>query len=105
MSILSTCAEFTPLIFFLLGALFASSGHIGLLRAPDLYTRLQSSSTCSTTSVLSFLIAGTLIAGLGPFTGKIVAIIIFFLITAPVTSHIIARYAWEEGIVPWRRPR
>ena len=93
------------LIFFLLGALFSIAGHIGLLKAPDVYTRLQTSSTCSTTGVLSILIAGILSAGLGPFTGKIIAIIVFFLVTGPVTTHIIARFAWEEGIVPWRRPR
>jgi len=93
------------LFFFLLGVLFSLVGHIGLLKAPDVYTRLQTSSTCSTTGVLSILIAGAISAGLGPFTGKIVAIIIFFLATGPVTTHIIARFAWEEGIVPWRRPR
>jgi multicomponent Na+:H+ antiporter subunit G len=43
------------------------------------------------------------VAGLSPFTGKVAAITLFFLITSPVATHIIARYAWEEGIVPWRR--
>lgn len=90
-------------LFFFLGAFFAVTGHAGLLTAPDVYTRLQTSSTCSTTSVVSVLIACMIVAGLSPFTGKVAAITLFFLITSPVATHIIARYAWEEGIVPWRR--
>jgi len=89
--------------FFLLGAFFTITGHIGLLKAPDVYTRLQTSSTCSTTAVLSVLIACMILAGISPFTGKVAAITLFFLITNPVATHIIARYAWEQKIVPWRR--
>jgi len=91
------------LFFFLLGILFAVTGHWGLLRAPDVFTRIQTSSTCSTTTVLSVLIGSLILTGFSPFTGKIVAITIFFLITSPLTTHIIARFAWEEGIVPWRK--
>jgi multicomponent Na+:H+ antiporter subunit G len=91
------------LVFFILGILFAVTGHIGLLRAPDVFTRIQTSSTCSTTTVLSVLIGSMILTGLSPFTGKIVAITIFFLITSPLSTHIIARFAWEEGIVPWRK--
>lgn len=91
------------LFFFLLGILFAVTGHRGLLRAPDVFTRIQTSSTCSTTTVLSVLIGSLILTGFSPFTGKIVAITIFFLITSPLTTHIIARFAWEEGIVPWRK--
>jgi len=89
--------------FFLLGIVFAITGHWGLLRAPDVFTRIQTSSTCSTTTVLSILIGSMILTGLSPFTGKIVAITIFFLITSPLTTHIIARFAWEEGSVPWRK--
>jgi multicomponent Na+:H+ antiporter subunit G len=92
-------------LFFILGAFFSVTGHTGLLRAPDVYTRMQTSSTCSTTSVLSMLIGAMFLAGLSPFTGKIAAILIFFIATGPVSTHIIARYAWEEGVVPWRKPR
>ncbi|HDQ14310.1 MAG TPA: monovalent cation/H(+) antiporter subunit G [Sediminispirochaeta sp.] len=90
-------------LFFVVGIFFAVTGHIGLLRAPDFFTRLQASSTCSTTSVLSILVASMIISGLSPFTGRVAAITLFFAISSPVSTHIIARYAWEEGIVPWRR--
>jgi len=91
------------LVFFVLGAVFSIMGNLGVLVFPDVYTRLQASSTCSTTSVFSVFVACMVIAGITPMTGKIVVITLFFIVTSPIASHIIARYAWESEIVPWRR--
>ena len=90
-------------VFFALGVLFNLIGNIGVLVFPDVYTRLQASSTCSTTSVLSFLIGAMLLAGWGPMTGRLMVIALFFFITNPISSHIIARFAWLNDMVPWRR--
>ena len=89
--------------FFVLGAVFGIMGNLGVLVFPDVYTRLQASSTCSTTSVFSVFVACMVIAGFSPMTGKILVITLFFFVTNPISSHIIARYAWESEIVPWRR--
>lgn len=89
--------------FFALGAIFAIMGNLGVLVFPDVYTRLQASSTCATTSVFSVFVACMVIAGFSPMTGKIAVITLFFFLTNPIASHIIARYAWESEIVPWRR--
>jgi multicomponent Na+:H+ antiporter subunit G len=90
-------------IFFGLGVLFNIMGNIGVLVFPDVYTRLQASSTCTTTSVLSILIGCILYAGWGPISGRLVVIALFFFVTNPISAHIIARFAWQSGIVPWRR--
>lgn len=91
-------------VFFLvLGVVFNLMGTLGVLTFPDVYTRLQASSTCTTTSVLSVLIAAMLRTGWSPMTGKILVIALFFLISSPVSAHIIARYAWNKEMVPWRR--
>jgi len=91
------------LLFLVLGAVFGIMGNLGVLIFPDVYTRLQASSTCSTTSVLSVFIACMVVAGFSPITGKILVITLFFFVTSPISAHIIARYAWESDIVPWRR--
>ena len=91
------------LLFLLLGAVFGIMGNLGVLVFPDVYTRLQASSTCSTTSVFSVFVACMIVDGWSPMTGKILVITFFFFITNPISSHIIARYAWESEIVPWRR--
>ncbi|MFP4113789.1 MAG: monovalent cation/H(+) antiporter subunit G [Spirochaetota bacterium] len=89
--------------FFGLGAIFSIMGNLGVLVFPDVYTRLQASSTCTTTSVFSVLVACMVIAGFSPMTGKILVITLFFFVTNPIASHIIARFAWQSEIVPWRR--
>lgn len=90
-------------IFFGLGIVFSIMGNIGVLLFPDPYTRLQASSTCSTTSILSIFIGCMFMVGWGPMLGRILVITLFFFVTSPVSAHIIARFAWKSGIVPWRR--
>ena len=88
-----------------LGAVFAIIGNLGVLFFPDVYTRLQASSTCGTTATLSVMLGSILLADFGPMTGKIVVIAFFFLVSSPVSSHIIARYAWKKQMIPWRKAR
>ena len=92
-------------VFFGMGVFFGILGNIGVLTFPDIYTRLQASSKCSITSVISILIACMLLEGFTPMTGRILVIVLFFLVTAPVTSHIIGRRAWKRGITPWRKKK
>lgn len=90
-------------VFFGLGVIFNIMGNVGVLVFPDVYTRLQASSTCSTTSVLSFFIGCMFIVGWGPMTGRLMVITLFFFVTNPISAHIIARFAWQNGQVPWRK--
>ena len=92
-------------IFLLLSILFAFLGNIGMLRFPDVYTRLQASSKCATTSLLSLFIGLMILEGLSSMSVRILVIGIFFLLTSPVASHVIGRSAYEGGILPWRRVR
>lgn len=91
------------LVFLGLGAIFGIMGNLGMIVFPDVYTRLQATSTTSTTSVFSVLVACMIVAGFTPMTGKIAVITLFFVVTSPLGSHIIGRYAWETGIVPYRK--
>ncbi len=90
-------------LFLLLGIIFSVMGNLGVLIFPDVYTRLHASSTCSTTSVFSIFIAAMLSEGISPLTGKILVITLFFLISSPVSSYIVARFAWNQEIIPWRK--
>jgi multicomponent Na+:H+ antiporter subunit G len=90
-------------VFLGLGVVFNIIGNVGVLVFPDVYTRLQASSTCSTTSVFSILVGCMLLSEWGPMTGKLLVISVFFFVTNPISAHIIARFAWEREMVPWRR--
>jgi multicomponent Na+:H+ antiporter subunit G len=98
-------ADIVTQIFIFLGFIFAILGHLGVLFFPDVYTRLQASSTCTTTSVVSFFIAAMISSGLSFTTGKIVVIAVFFIVSSPVSAHIVARFAWNKGMLPWHRRR
>ncbi|MFW5684074.1 MAG: cation:proton antiporter, partial [Spirochaetota bacterium] len=53
-------------VFLILGGVFSVMGNLGVLIFPDVYTRLQASSTCSTTSVFSVFVACMVLSGLSP---------------------------------------
>jgi multicomponent Na+:H+ antiporter subunit G len=38
-------------------------------------------------------------------SGKILVITVFFFISSPVSSYIIARYAWHDEIIPWQKKK
>ena len=88
---------------FAFGLFFGILGNIGMLRFPDVYTRLQASAKCSTTSLFSILIGCMFLTGFSPAMVKIMVIAVFFLVTSPITTHIIGRRAWKRGVVPFKR--
>jgi len=91
-------------VFFILALFFAFVGAIGTLLMPDIYTRLQAGSLCATTSVVSVLLGAIFWVELGPMTGRLLVLLLFFIISSPTSTHIIARYAWRREVIPWRRP-
>ncbi|MCD6472387.1 monovalent cation/H(+) antiporter subunit G [Candidatus Aerophobetes bacterium] len=92
-------------LFIGMGVFFATFGNIGILRFPDVYTRLQASSKCGITSIISIFIGLMILEGLSFVTVRILVITMFFFITSPVSSHAIGRSAYEEGILPWRKEK
>jgi multicomponent Na+:H+ antiporter subunit G len=87
---------------FLLGATLALLAAIGLLRMPDVFTRMQSATKASTLGL------GCLLAGLAiqhpDLTVVIRAISIgaFTMLTAAVAAHVIARAAAITGAPLWK---
>lgn len=90
--------------FFGLAAFFAVIGSIGLLVLPDVYTRLQAAGLSGSTAVISVMIGSLFWVEPGPLTGRLLVLLLFFLVSSPTASHIVGRYAWREGLVPWKRP-
>ena len=97
--------EILALIAFALAIVFGVAGLTGLFRFPDPYSRLQAGSLLGTTSVLSIFIGTLLLAPNGAVAARIVIITLFFLISSPTGSHIVARFAWNIGFFPWRPSR
>lgn len=90
-------------LFLGLGGFFMIFGVIGMLRFPDVYTRLHASSKCGTTGFLSILIGLMIRSGVSALTARMLAIAVFVLITGPVASHLIAKSARNAGVPYWAR--
>jgi multicomponent Na+:H+ antiporter subunit G len=88
--------------FFGWGIFFMVFGVLGMLRFPDLYTRLHPAGKAGTAGILSIFIGLILYSGFSLLSLRIILIALFIVITSPVASHAIARGAIESGIEPWR---
>ena len=73
----------------LLGAIVIFISSIGLVRMPDSFNRIQAGTKASTLGTLLSLLGIGLIHL--EWSGKIIAIIIFVLMTNPISSHVLAR--------------
>ncbi len=84
------------------GLLFSLTGAVGILRMPDLYTRIQCSSKTITMGALPALLG--LVIAEGPFTsygGRALVVAALLLIVNPTASHALARAAYKVGIPMW----
>jgi len=76
-------------------------GALGILRFPDVYTRLHAATKCDTGGAMSILIALALMTS-APVLIKLKFLVLAFLIALinPMVSHAIARGAYKYGIKP-----
>ena len=87
----------------IVGALFSLIAAIGLNRLPDLYTRMHAASKAGTVgSGLLLLAVGLHAADVATF-GRAVAGIVFFVLTTPVSAHLLARAAHKVGYPLWSK--
>ncbi|AUW41491.1 monovalent cation/H(+) antiporter subunit G [Rhizobium leguminosarum] len=84
-------------LLLLIGALFALAAAIGLVRLPDLYTRMHSASKAGTVGSGLLLLAAGLYSQDPAILARAIAGFIFFLLTAPVSAHLLARAAHRSG--------
>lgn len=85
------------LIAIWLGILFNALGVVGLLRLPDVYSRLHATSKVATLGLIGLLIGVILIMGQEAIL-RAIALGVFMLITAPMAGHVIAAGAHQAGV-------
>lgn len=83
-------------IVTLAGSIFIFLGALGVVRMPDSYNRMQAGTKASTLGTILTL------AGIGimqpSWIGKVFLLIVFVIITNPISSHTLARAAHFIGI-------
>jgi multicomponent Na+:H+ antiporter subunit G len=84
------------------GLVVTASGVVGVLRMPDVYSRIQCSSKAITLGALPLL--GALAVAEGPLTSygsRALLVAILLLIVNPAASHALARAAYKTGVPMW----
>jgi multicomponent Na+:H+ antiporter subunit G len=71
---------------------------IGLLRMPDLLTRMHASSKAGTLGAALVLLAVAVQFADAAVTVRVLVVCVFLLLTAPIASHVIARAAYRSGV-------
>ncbi|MBU0680641.1 MAG: monovalent cation/H(+) antiporter subunit G [Proteobacteria bacterium] len=91
--------------FVILGIPFFLSGTIGLLRLPDIYTRLHALTKADNVG-LGFIILGLAIQATSWFEVAKLFLIWFLVLLASATScHLVADAALRHNIKPWTKER
>jgi len=87
-------------LLILAGSFFTLTGAFGLVRMPEIYTRMHAASVTDTLGV-GFLVFGMMLqAGLSLVTLKLVFLLMLFLFTGPVVTHALAQVCLHEKIKP-----
>jgi multicomponent Na+:H+ antiporter subunit G len=87
-------------VLILAGSFFILAGAIGMIRLPDVYTRMHSASVIETLGA-GFLFAGLMLqAGFSQVTLKLLFILLLFFFTGPVITHALAQAALSADIKP-----
>lgn len=82
------------------GGLFCLIGAVGLLRMPDLFTRMHAASVTDTLGAGLILLGLALQAGLTLVSFKLLAIGLLIVFTSPTATHALARAALARGVKP-----
>jgi multicomponent Na+:H+ antiporter subunit G len=103
--------DFIVYIFLAIGVFFNILAGLGLLRFPDVYTRLHAGTKCTTFGSI-FICGSVILLGLkiwitGDANGSVLTIhtaiaLIAILLTNPTGAHAIARAAHRSGVKPFR---
>lgn len=86
-------------ILAVVGLFFSLSGAVGVVRMPDLYSRIQCTSKTITMGALPALLA--LVVGKGwysPYGNRALLVAFLLLVVSPAASHALARAAYKTGI-------
>jgi len=90
-------------IFATLGTIFVFLAAVGLVRMPDTYLRISVTTKAATLGIGLILIAAAIYFNELSITSRVLAIILFIFLTAPVGAHLIGRASYFTGVKLWKK--
>ena len=95
--------DFVSMVLLVAGGAFFFAGTLGLLRFPDVYSRLHALSKADNLG-LGLIVTGLAIqAGSFAVIGKLLLIWVLVLLSGASVSHLIAHRALDKEIPVWKR--
>ena len=88
-------------LLIIIGAAFVLVASLGLIRLPDVYSRMHAASKAGTLGSGVMLLALAVVAEDQATVTRALAGILFFLLTAPVSAHLLAKAAYAAGYRLW----
>lgn len=98
-----TLADDLAVVLLIVGGVFFLAGTVGLLRFPDVYTRLHALTKADNVGL------GLVVAGLAlqseswVVAGKLLLIWLLVLLAGASVAQLVAQAARHRGIKPWKR--
>jgi multicomponent Na+:H+ antiporter subunit G len=90
-------------VLLVIGVAFSLSGAVGIVRMPDVYTRMQCSSKTITLGALPVLIGIVVAKGpISTYGSRALVVGVLLVLVSPLASHALARAAYKGGVPLWR---
>jgi multicomponent Na+:H+ antiporter subunit G len=103
MSGIGTVADGIAVVLVLLGALLCLTAGLGLVRFPDVLTRMHAGTKPQVLGVLLIMVGGAIRLQGWSATWMLLLVAVFQMLTAPVSAHMVSRVAYRRRHV--RRDR
>lgn len=95
--------DIISIILIVTGAAFFFAGTLGMLRFPDVYSRLHALTKGDNAGLGLTVLGLALQVDSLAVVGKLVLIWLLVLLAGATASHLIARSSLQRGIKPWSR--
>jgi len=94
-------SDLVAAVLLVIGASFLLLAGVGMLRMPDVFSRMQAATKASTLGVGCILVAVAVHFNDLGITVRALAASVFFLLTAPVSAHLMGRASYFLGVPLW----
>lgn len=83
------------------GAFFLVTGALGMVRLPDVFTRMHAAGMADTMGAGLILVGLCMYSGANLITVRLVLILAFVWFTSPIATHALAKAALSGGAEPY----
>ncbi len=96
-------SDYLSAALLIAGAVFFLAGTLGLLRFPDVYTRLHALTKADNVGLGLMVVGLAVQAESWAAAGKLLLIWLLILLAGASVAHLVAGGALQRGILPWKR--